>query len=93
MIRDQLQTDRGLALMIDDRDAAITARLLQTTGLSCVLLQSDPQSALRLRARFQDQRLYGHRVVIWDWPEAKRLPFAGLRNRGFGRYGFACLPG
>ncbi len=80
-IRNTLKSPRGWALVVGDTDGSMTRELLRTTELRVITTLSDDASVKRLQNLFMRERVYGHRVTVWQSDESKPLPFShGIFN-------------
>lgn len=80
-VLEQLPVKRGWALLVGDDRGEIACSLLKQSELNVISLVDDPSKAADLQTLFQGQRAYGHRISVWQHPEAAPFPISpGLFN-------------
>ena len=62
--------------MISDDDGALVKSVLSGSELRIMSVVDDAATAAKLRSRFMNEGLYGHRVTVWNQKASDRLPFS-----------------
>ena len=76
VLKENLRSPRGWALVISDDDGALVKSVLSGSELRIMSVVDDAATAAKLRSRFMNEGLYGHRVTVWNQKASDRLPFS-----------------
>ncbi len=77
----QLPVKRGWMLLTGDDTGDVASSLVTNSEFNVLSLVSESTVASRLQTQFQEQRVYGSRVTVWQQPDETPLPIApGLFN-------------